>query len=226
MVAFEQTRAAPRFGHYGFSGSPGSRYRLFKRSLDIIVACGIGVTIFIPLFLVLGPLLWIGGPIFYWQTRFGAAGRRFRCYKFRTMVCEADRVLQQVLAQYPDAQSKWDRYRKIPNDPRITWIGRILRATSLDELPQLWNVIKGDMSLVGPRPIVEEEIPRYGKYFSHYVSVRPGITGMWQVYGRPHIVGYRRRVAMDVWYARHHNLCLDCLLMAKTMRIMIGSKGS
>jgi lipopolysaccharide/colanic/teichoic acid biosynthesis glycosyltransferase len=223
MVTVERTDVAPRI--YAIEVKRSDGYLQFKRLLDITLACGIGILVFLPLLLVIGPVLWNGGPIFYYQIRIGSGGRRFRCYKFRTMVPDADNVLHQIFARVPEAKSQWDQYHKLTNDPRVTRLGRILRATSLDELPQLWNVLKGDMSLVGPRPIVEDEIPRYGKYFTYYISGRPGLTGVWQVYGRHNVVKYRRRVAMDVWYARNHGTVVDCVLLAKTVQVVFRRTG-
>ena len=223
MVTVERTGVAPRVYTVEVTRSDG--YLRFKRFFDITLASCIGVLVFLPLLLVIGPVLWLGGPVFYCQKRIGSGGRRFRCCKFRTMVPDADTVLRQIFVRAPEAKSQWDQYHKLTNDPRVTRLGRILRATSLDELPQLWNVLKGDMSLVGPRPIVEDEIPRYGKYFTHYISGRPGLTGVWQVYGRHNVVKYRRRVAMDVWYARNHNIFVDCLLLAKTVQVVFRRTG-
>lgn len=196
-------------------------YSLLKRTLDVTFAACALLLVFLPVFAVVAPLLWLQGPIFYRQTRIGSGGRRFTCYKFRTMVPDADRVLGRMLAQNSELKRQWDLYQKIDRDPRVTGTGRFLRCTSLDELPQLWNVIKGDMSLVGPRPIVEDEIGRYSRYYAHYISLRPGLTGVWQVYGRSRVVSYRRRVAMDTWYARHCCAWVDCLLVAKTFPAML-----
>ncbi len=223
MVTVERTGVPPRI--YGVRAARPDGYLQFKRFLDVALASCIGFFVFLPLFIVIGPILRLGGPIFYCQTRIGAGGRRFRCYKFRTMVPDADDALRQVFARAPEAKSQWDQYHKITNDPRVTRLGRILRSTSLDELPQLWNVLRGDMSLVGPRPIVEDEILRYGKYFTRYISARPGLTGVWQVYGRHNVVEYRRRVAMDVWYARNHCMAVDCLLLAKTVQVVFRRTG-
>jgi exopolysaccharide production protein ExoY len=223
MVSVARADVEPHFDAAAFSAS--RVYPGVKRILDVVIAIGLGAVLFLPLFLVVAPLLRLGGPVFYCQTRIGAGGRRFRCHKFRTMVPNADRRLACVLAADAEAREQWRRYYKLSNDPRVTRIGRILRSSSLDELPQLWNVLKGDMSLVGPRPIVEDEVSRYGRYFQHYAAVRPGLTGAWQVFGRNTTVEYRRRVAMDVWYVQHHCFWVDCLLLTRTAHAVIGGKG-
>ena len=141
------------------------------------------------------------------------------------MVVNADAVLQEMLNRDPRARRDWETCHKVRNDPRITQLGRFLRRTSLDELPQLWNVLKGEMSLVGPRPIVYEEVPRYGRKARHYLSVRPGMTGLWQVSGRNDI-SYRRRVAMDVYYVQHGNLIMDFWILLKTVRVVLSAHGA
>lgn len=142
-----------------------------------------------------------GGPALFWQWRVGAKGNLFRCFKIRSMVLNAEATLAEHLSSNPTALAEWEADRKLRVDPRITAIGGFLRKSSIDELPQLFNVLRGEMSLVGPRPIVEAEIPRYGRYFSDYCKVKPGITGLWQVMGR-NDVSYRRRVALDVTFVR------------------------
>ena len=142
-----------------------------------------------------------GGPTLFAHERLGRGGRTFRCLKFRSMAVDADERLRRLLAADPRARAEWAATHKLRNDPRVTPLGRFLRKSSLDELPQLINVLRGEMSLVGPRPIVGAEISRYGHRFSDYCAVRPGITGLWQISGRSD-VDYRRRVAMDVVYAR------------------------
>jgi exopolysaccharide production protein ExoY len=200
--------------------------RLGQRALDLLVA--------LPLLVLLAPVMglialsvWIndGGPVFYGQMRIGRHGRTFRCWKFRSMVTDSDAVLARVLAQSATAQAEWARDHKLKNDPRITWIGGMLRSTSLDELPQLWNVICGEMSLVGPRPIVVAEVGRYGARFHDYCGCRPGITGLWQVSGRSD-VSYRRRVAIDTLYARTCSLKLDVVILLRTVPAVLLRKGS
>jgi lipopolysaccharide/colanic/teichoic acid biosynthesis glycosyltransferase len=166
-----------------------------------------------------------GGPIFYRHRRVGRGGVHFDCLKFRTMVVGADKVLKQVLARNPELRREWMRSQKLRKDPRITRVGAFLRRTSLDELPQLWNVIRGDMSLVGPRPVVKEELPKYGRQVRHYLSVTPGVTGLWQVMGR-NTTTYKRRVALDAYYARKQSLWLDVRILMKTLSVVIAGHGA
>ena len=177
-------------------------------------------------FLVIG--LWIlrsGRPVIYGHERIGQKGKVFRCYKFRTMVPDGERILRDLLERSPEAAAEWAKDFKLRNDPRITPIGRFLRRTSLDELPQLWNVLKGEMSLVGPRPIVLEELARYGEYADYYLQSRPGITGVWQVSGRGDTT-YEERVSMDAWYARNWSLWYDFVILVKTAVVLVTGKGA
>lgn len=196
------------------------------RVLDLSVA-GIALMFFLPL--VLGIALAIAvtspGPIFFAQRRIGKGGRRFRCLKFRTMAVDAEARLADLLAASAEARAEWQRDHKLKSDPRITLVGRLLRKSSLDELPQLLNVLRGEMKLVGPRPIVEAEAHRYGRYFEHYCRLRPGITGLWQVSGRNNTT-YRRRVALDVAYSRSSSLILDIKILAMTIPSVAFAKGS
>jgi lipopolysaccharide/colanic/teichoic acid biosynthesis glycosyltransferase len=141
------------------------------------------------------------------------------------MVPDADRVLRELLEQHPELKEEWLRDHKLRNDPRITMPGRFLRRTSLDELPQIWNVIRGEMSLVGPRPVVRDELMRYGRCLPIYLSAKPGITGLWQVTGR-NDTDYRRRVALDVYYVRNQRLLLDLYILLKTTRVVLGGGGA
>lgn len=166
-----------------------------------------------------------GGPAFYSQSRVGKDGKTFQCFKFRTMVVGADRVLQDMLANDPAARAEWERDFKLKNDPRITPLGLMLRKTSLDELPQLLNVLRGEMSLVGPRPVTAAEESYYGKYFKDYLSIRPGMTGLWQVSGRNDI-SYDQRVQMDTWYARNVSLWVDIKILLTTIGVVLRRKGS
>ncbi len=165
------------------------------------------------------------GPVFYSHERIGYGGRSFRCWKFRSMVQGADVRLATLLAHDSVARAEWDETQKLQIDPRITVIGRLIRKTSIDELPQLFNVVMGDMSLVGPRPIVASEIPRYGRAIRHYVSVRPGITGLWQISGRNNTT-YRRRVALDVLYARRRSLSTNFHILWCTPMAVLNRVGS
>jgi Undecaprenyl-phosphate galactose phosphotransferase WbaP len=196
-----------------------------KRVCDVLGALALGM-IFSPLMFVI--LLFMrreGGPVIYRHRRVGRNGRVFECLKFRTMVPNAEQVLRDVLEKHPELKAEWLRDHKLRNDPRVTALGRFLRRTSLDELPQLWNVVRGEMSLVGPRPVVREELMRYGRNLRVYLSAKPGITGLWQVMGR-NDTDYRRRVAMDVCYVRNQNLLLDLYILLKTTRVVLGGGGA
>ena len=197
----------------------------FKRGLDIIGALVLA-TVFSPLIVVILIAMKRGGgsPIFRHQ-RVGRNGELFGCLKFRTMVPNAERVLRDLLASNPEMREEWDRDHKLRHDPRVTPLGRFLRNTSLDELPQIWNVLKGEMSLVGPRPVTREELLRYGRNMLLYMMVKPGITGLWQVSGRS-TTDYRRRVAIDVCYVRNQSVLLDIWILLKTTLVVVGRRGA
>jgi Undecaprenyl-phosphate galactose phosphotransferase WbaP len=197
-----------------------------KRAVDLLLA-GIGGLFVSPLMVVVALLIkWQApGPVFYSQQRIGRDGRRFMVWKFRTMICDADRVLEDFLANSPERRDEWDRTHKLQDDPRITAIGHWLRKTSLDELPQLWNVLRGEMSLVGPRPIVTSEICKYEDRFTAYCSVLPGITGLWQVSGRSDTT-YAERVELDSYYARNHSLWLDFYILIMTVKVVLFRQGA
>ena len=165
------------------------------------------------------------GPIIFKHRRVGKDGKEFNCYKFRSMCVDADVKLKELLEKDPEARAEWDKDFKLKNDPRITKSGAFLRKTSLDELPQIFNVLKGEMSLVGPRPIIQDEVPRYGKYIKDYYMVRPGITGMWQTSGRSDI-DYDERVQMDSWYVRNWNIWFDIVLLWRTFSVVLNKKGA
>jgi Undecaprenyl-phosphate galactose phosphotransferase WbaP len=191
-----------------------------KRAFDVVGALAL-LLVLAPLMLIIIVLIRIEGqPVLFWHTRIGRNGQTFRCVKFRTMVRDAEQMLQRVLKERPDLRDEWTKAFKLRQDPRVTRTGRVLRLTSLDELPQLWNVLRGDMSLVGPRPIVRAELLRYGRYASRYLAVKPGLTGLWQINGRNDTT-YRRRVAMDTFYVRHQSLWLDfCVLVATPAAVL------
>jgi Undecaprenyl-phosphate galactose phosphotransferase WbaP len=199
--------------------------RFFKRCLDLIGALCIS--------LILGPfLLFIasrvrkdGGAAIYGHPRIGRDGRSFKCYKFRSMVVDANARLTELLERDTQAKQDWERDFKLQNDPRITRIGGFLRRTSLDELPQLWNVIRGDMSLVGPRPIVQAELERYAADIPYYLMARPGMTGLWQVSGR-NDVDYATRVYLDAWYVRNWSLWYDIAILFMTVRTVCKRDGA
>ena len=165
------------------------------------------------------------GPVFYGHERIGEGGRTFRAWKFRTMVQNADDLLEKYLESNPELRAEWAAHHKLRTDPRVTKIGRFLRQTSLDELPQIWNVTRGEMSLVGPRPIVREEAVKYGEELDLYGMVRPGITGLWQVSGRSD-TSYEGRVAMDVHYVRNWSVWLDIYLLARTVGVVLRRQGA
>jgi Undecaprenyl-phosphate galactose phosphotransferase WbaP len=165
------------------------------------------------------------GGILYKQTRIGKGGRRFKALKFRTMVQNADQVLQQYLDESPELKAEWLATHKLKRDPRVTRVGAILRKLSLDELPQFWNILIGDMSLIGPRPIVDAEIEKYGKCFELYIQARPGLTGLWQVSGRSD-TSYQRRVELDEYYLLNRSIKLDIQILWKTVYVVLGRKGA
>jgi lipopolysaccharide/colanic/teichoic acid biosynthesis glycosyltransferase len=166
-----------------------------------------------------------GGPALFAHRRLGWGGRHFYCLKFRTMRVDAEARLAEVLARDPQARAEWDADHKLRDDPRVTRLGAFLRRTSLDELPQLFNVLRGEMSLVGPRPIVDAEIQKYGRRFHQYCAVKPGITGLWQVNGRSDTT-YRARVAMDCLYAGRKSLLLDVRVLLCTIPAVLARRGS
>ena len=173
--------------------------------------------------------LWIykdsPGPVIFKHRRIGKNGKEFNCYKFRSMCVDAKEKLEQLLRTDPEAKAEWEKDFKLKNDPRITKSGAFLRKTSLDELPQIFNVLKGEMSLVGPRPIIRDEMVRYGEYINDYLMVKPGITGMWQVSGRSDI-DYTERVLLDSWYTRNWSVWLDLMLLWRTGKIVFQCKGA
>ena len=202
------------------------RNRLAKRIFDLVatICCGL---LILPILLVLAVLVGIDnrGRIIFAHRRVGRNGKLFPCYKFQSMVSDAQERLEEYLAQNPEARKEWEGSFKLTNDPRVTKLGAFLRKTSLDELPQLWNVLMGDMSLVGPRPIVTKEIERYGDYIREYYMVPPGITGMWQVNGRSDTT-YEERVAMDTWYVRNWSVWIDLVYLFKTVKTVFTGKGA
>jgi exopolysaccharide production protein ExoY len=195
-----------------------------KRALDLMIA--------VPMLVLLAPIIGLlllitasdgHNPLFA-HMRVGRKGRLFPCLKVRTMVINAADQLAELLRNDPEAAAEWARDRKLANDPRVTSIGGFLRKTSLDELPQLWNVIRGDMSLVGPRPVMRDELEHYGKWAARYESVKPGLTGLWQVSGRNDVT-YDERVMMDVRYARRYTLTGDLRILFMTGMAVLGATG-
>lgn len=202
------------------------RNRVIKRAFDLLFTiCG-GLCI-LPFLLVIAVMVAVDnkGNVIFAHRRVGRDGKEFKCYKFQTMIPNAQEALEKYLAENPEARKEWEESFKLTDDPRVTKLGSILRKTSLDEMPQLWNVIKGDMSLVGPRPIVAKEIERYGEYFREYAMVPPGITGMWQASGRSDTT-YEERVEMDTWYVRNWSVWIDLMYLFKTVKIVFTGKGA
>lgn len=197
-----------------------------KRLLDIFIVI-VGGLVASPILVTLVVLLFFDtkGSVLYGHSRLGKGGKKFLAWKFRTMVKDADRKLQEYLARNPELREEWETTQKLRNDPRVTPIGRILRRYSLDELPQLINVLKGEMSLVGPRPIVEDEVRHYGDLFDPYTWVRPGITGMWQVSGRSD-TSYAQRVSLDEYYVRNWSIWLDIHILVRTALVVLSRKGA
>ncbi len=199
--------------------------RASKRLFDILASASL-LALLSPLFLALAVLAKRdGGPVLFGHRRVGLRGRSFKCWKFRTMVPNAEAVLARLLASDPEARTEWERDFKLRDDPRITKVGRFLRTTSLDELPQLLNVLTGDMSLVGPRPIVQDEVRRYGAAFHDYARCRPGITGVWQISGR-NDTGYGERVRLDRDYARNWSFLSDLRVLLRTPSAVLRRDGA
>jgi Undecaprenyl-phosphate galactose phosphotransferase WbaP len=199
--------------------------RLLKRLFDLIAA--------LLLLMLLSPLLVYlyafirkdGGPAVFAHQRVGKGGKTFDCYKFRTMHVDSQKQLRDILLSNPELQQEWEREFKLKADPRITRIGHFLRRTSLDELPQLFNVLNGEMSLVGPRPVIQDELARYGADVDYFLMVRPGITGLWQVSGR-NDVSYDTRVYLDTWYVKNWSLWYDIAILFKTVKVVFGRGGA
>jgi Undecaprenyl-phosphate galactose phosphotransferase WbaP len=197
-----------------------------KRAIDVLVA-GTVLILGLPVMLIIAGLIkWRDpGPVFFGHVRIGRHGKKFKAWKFRSMRVGGNEILREYLARNPAAREEWEATQKLKDDPRVTKVGSLLRAWSLDELPQLWNVLRGDMSLVGPRPIVDDEVRRYGDVIQLYARVKPGITGLWQVSGRNQ-VGYEDRVLLDQFYTRHWSPWLDVFVLAKTVITLITRDGA
>lgn len=209
-----------------FEVSAPHRSQSGKRVFDFIAALLLAPFVAVAVLFLAALIFAVDGqPAFFGQMRVGRGGRLFRCWKLRTMVRDAEARLASVLESDPAAAEEWVLYQKLRNDPRVTPLGRFLRKTSLDELPQLWNVLRGEMSLVGPRPIVTDEIARYGSDISFYCAVRPGVTGLWQVSGRSG-TSYEERVAMDRRYVEERTLGGDVALIARTVMAVLTRRGA
>lgn len=241
-MSIEQARTTVRNPqHGGASAAPSLAPSLFlqaeeaardmprcgvcKRLFDIVAAFLLIIALS-PVFIGVSiAVLFSGRPVVYRHKRVGRGGREFYCLKFRTMIQDADKMIEALCESDPAIRAEWEANFKIQNDPRVTRVGRFLRKTSLDELPQLFNVLRGDMSLVGPRPIVRDELTRYGRKAVYYLSVRPGVTGLWQVSGRSD-TAYSTRIAMDALYVRRRSFMLDLWVLWQTAVVVVGRSGA
>lgn len=197
-----------------------------KRAMDVALA-GFALVVFLPLFVMVALAVRMSdpGPVLYGHKRVGLGGKRFRCLKFRTMAVDGNRILAEHLAADPAARREWAASRKLKDDPRVSRLGRVLREYSVDELPQLLNVLRGEMSFVGPRPVVAQELERFGPHAALYLSARPGITGLWQVSGRSDTT-YAERVALDAQYVTAWTVWGDLKIILRTVPAVIGARGS
>lgn len=217
FIDLERNKAAPHVSSVVWP--------FFKRLLDLLGALAL-LIVFSPIIATSVVTLGLcGGDILFTQWRVGRGGKAFRCYKFRTMIPDAEEFLKIMIEQDPAVRAEWQRDQKLRYDPRITRIGSFLRKTSLDELPQLINVFKGDMSLVGPRPAMTCQIDLYGRAARWYCSVRPGITGLWQVTARGDS-DFRRRTALDCYYARRNSFSMDMSILVRTVWVVLSAKGA
>ena len=196
-------------------------YKLIKKLFDIFFSLFILIAFF-PLFMIIALLIKLSsrGPIFFLQERVGKNNIPFKCIKFRTMHPEAKDILQNILKKDNKIKREFEETHKIKNDPRITTIGKLLRKTSLDELPQFFNVLRNEMSIVGPRPIVKAEKKKYGKNLIKVLSIKPGITGLWQVSGRNNLT-YKKRVSLDLNYVKNYNLLMDIRILIRTFGVIL-----
>ncbi|ANT63366.1 exopolysaccharide biosynthesis protein (plasmid) [Salipiger sp. CCB-MM3] len=205
-------------------GSSFGYARFLKRVLDLVLGLLILPSI-LPVLLVLYVLVRLeGGPGFFGHQRVGRSGKMFKCWKIRTMVPDAQQRLQELLASDPNAKAEWERDQKLRNDPRVTKLGNFLRSSSLDELPQIWNVLKGEMSLIGPRPVTQAEMIRYGAQKDVYLALRPGITGLWQISGRNDL-SYSERVSLDASYLERMSLRQDLRILLGTVNTVLKRTG-
>lgn len=201
-------------------------YRVIKRCQDIVLSL-LGIILLPPIFLVIALAIKLDtpGPVFYQHKRLGRHGKTIAVWKFRTMVLNADQILNDYFSQFPELRREWESSQKLMRDPRISGVGKILRKWSIDELPQLWNVLRGDMSIVGPRPIVADEVKFYKNSFSIYKQVRPGMTGLWQVSGR-NDSSYEARTRFDEYYVCNWSIWLDLYIIIRTARVVLSHRGA
>jgi Undecaprenyl-phosphate galactose phosphotransferase WbaP len=219
-----ERRSSPRSN--ASSRVNGLTYRFAKRTIDL----GLGIPLLLaslPFVLLIAALIELDspGPVFFGHQRIGRNGRSFKAWKFRTMQANSSAILAKLLAEEASIREEWQRDHKLTNDPRVTRIGRLLRITSLDELPQLWNVVRGDMSLVGPRPIVQDEVHRYGDEYAFFTRAHGGVTGLWQVSGRSSTT-YGERVMLDSFYVQNWSIWLDLCILVRTFGAVLSRKGA
>lgn len=201
-------------------------YRTIKRIIDILVVIA-GLPVLLPALLIVAAIVKLTspGPVFFSHRRICRDGAFFSMWKFRTMCVNSSEVLEQWLTKHPEARAEWNKTHKLRTDPRITSVGAFLRRYSLDELPQAWNVIRGQMSMVGPRPIVAAEVEKYGRYFELYCRVKPGVTGLWQVSGRSKLT-YQERVELDADYVERWSLLRDLWILLATFKSVVNRDGA
>ncbi len=199
---------------------------LIKRGIDLLLLL-VSSPVVLPVTLIIAILVKLTskGPVFYGHKRVGKNRKEIKCWKFRSMVVNADQMLDQILAEHPEMRKEWERDRKFTNDPRVTKLGKFLRKTSLDEIPQLFNILTGEMSFVGPRPVTEPELARYGDFSDYILSVQPGLSGMWQVSGRSD-TGYEERITLDTYYIQNWSVWLDIWIIIKTAWVVVKGKGA
>jgi Undecaprenyl-phosphate galactose phosphotransferase WbaP len=219
-------RSKKQAKHQVLSPSAGFGYRVVKRVVDLILAA-VAMPILLPILFVLALLVKLTspGPVFFSHRRICKSGAFFSMWKFRTMCVNSSEVLERYLAAHPEARSEWNQTHKLQDDPRVTRIGKVMRRLSLDELPQIWNVITGRMSLVGPRPIVAAEVEKYAECFQCYTRVKPGVTGLWQVSGRSKL-SYEARVKLDCEYVANWSLWRDLKILLLTVRSVVNQDGA
>lgn len=200
--------------------------RIAKRTLDLFLLL-ISAPLTIPVTLIVAVLVKLTsrGPVFYGHKRIGKNGKEFKCWKFRSMVVDADKQLEKILAENPAMRAEWEKDRKFTNDPRVTRLGKILRKTSLDEIPQFFNILTGEMSFVGPRPVTTPELTKYGDKVNFILSVTPGLSGMWQISGRSD-TGYEERITLDAYYIHNWTIWLDLWILIKTVYVVLKGKGA
>ena len=189
--------------------------------------CLIAAVLVIPFSIIIGLIIKITspGPVFYGHKRVGKNGKQIKCWKFRSMCNNSQEILEKILKEDPVRRAEWEKDRKFIDDPRVTKFGKILRKTSLDELPQLWNIFIGEMSFVGPRPVTQDELDKYGEYSDFILSVTPGLSGMWQISGRSD-TGYEERITLDTYYIQNWSVWLDIWIIIKTVWVVINGKGA